>query len=83
MNQVPYVDGESPPTLIPTPDQFDNLGGWFSYCRTEGLSVPVQVPPAISRAMNQLDLTHTEAFDWLVDRHLLHVGRGFVIVDRH
>lgn len=84
MDLVPESSGDSARlqrTGIPTPDQFNSLGAWFAYCRAEGFSIPVQVPQAVSRVIKHLGLTHTEAFEWLADRGLLHAGRGYVIVD--
>lgn len=84
MDRVPDDGDESAPTQrlgIPVPDLFDSLSEWFGYCRAEGFAVPVQVPQAISRAMKQLGLDHTEACNWLVARGLLHIGHGFAMVD--
>lgn len=66
---------------VPPPGRFDTLGTWFQYVRSEGFSVPVQAPHAIARVMKAFDLDHQQAFDWLVERRLLMVRRGMVIIN--
>jgi hypothetical protein len=66
---------------VPEPGQFGSLGAWFTYMRSEGFSVPVQAPHAISRVMDAFEMDHQDAFRWLVDRGLLAVMRGVVVVD--
>ena len=66
---------------IPEPGQFETVGDWFKYVRSEGFNVPVQVPHAISRVMDTFDVDHQDAFTWLVERRLLTVVKRVVIVD--
>ena len=66
---------------IPVPAQFETLGEWFRYCRSEGFSVPTQVPHAISKVMKHLELGRQEAFEWLITHRLLHIGQGIVVAN--
>jgi len=66
---------------VPDPGQFGSVGEWFTYLRSEGFSVPVQAPHAISRVMDAFEMDHQDAFRWLVDRRLLVVMKSVVIVD--
>jgi hypothetical protein len=66
---------------VPDPGQFGSVGEWFTYLRSEGFSVPVQAPHAIRRAMDAFEMDPQEAFRWLVDRRLLAVMKGVVVVD--
>jgi len=47
---------------VPEPGQFGSVGEWFTYLRSEGFSVPVQAPHAISRVMDAFEMDHEEAF---------------------
>lgn len=65
---------------IPVPAQFETLGEWFRYCRSEGFLVPTQVPHAVSKVMEHLELGRQEAFEWLITHRLLHIGQGIAVV---
>jgi hypothetical protein len=69
------------PDRFPHPRLFKSPSEWFDHVRKEGFSVPVQAPWAISRAMKEFDIAHAEAFDWLVDRGLIAIRGGVLVVD--
>ena len=66
---------------FPESGRFETVGGWYKYVISEGFSVPVQVPHAISRVKGAFGLDNQGAFDWLVQRRLLIVRHGVVVVD--